>query len=370
MNDDGFRDSTNGDEQGVPGLSDRVPARCLTCWYIVEGLSASACPECGRAFSLSDPTSFTRNPPFVLWRFWLPGLLLAIVCGTVVSLLLLMYAPIAVGLTFATPTMIGVLAGYGRGISFSLKILVGIAAGTGVLACLLWLNVMGLLCALMAFVVGFVPIIAGAVFGLLLRKGLKDTHFSQRAWLPLVVVAPLIVGAVERAVGYPELIEIATTQRVLELRRSEAWRRLAFYEECPGTPPFPLSVAGPKPVRTVVVAGTNGRRRICYFRKGFLTKEVREVRPPTRFAFDVTEQQIGEERSVRVLDGCFDLTAVSAEQTRATLTTRYVAKLRPRWVWRPLERWVCRAVHTHVLDAMEAGPPLDRAPYAPEAPAP
>jgi hypothetical protein len=39
------------------------------------GLDSDRCPECGRAFDLSIPTSFTYKPPFVLLRYWMPALL-------------------------------------------------------------------------------------------------------------------------------------------------------------------------------------------------------------------------------------------------------------------------------------------------------
>lgn len=38
--------------------------RCLECGYRLLGLQGPACPECGRAFDLSDASSFAPEPSF------------------------------------------------------------------------------------------------------------------------------------------------------------------------------------------------------------------------------------------------------------------------------------------------------------------
>ena len=36
--------------------------QCLTCGYILRGLSTNTCPECGRSFDPNDPTTFDSLP--------------------------------------------------------------------------------------------------------------------------------------------------------------------------------------------------------------------------------------------------------------------------------------------------------------------
>ncbi len=36
--------------------------RCLACYYILDGLTESRCPECGRSFDLNDPTTYESGP--------------------------------------------------------------------------------------------------------------------------------------------------------------------------------------------------------------------------------------------------------------------------------------------------------------------
>jgi len=35
---------------------------CLNCWYVLDGLTSSRCPECGRGFDATDPSSFSTLP--------------------------------------------------------------------------------------------------------------------------------------------------------------------------------------------------------------------------------------------------------------------------------------------------------------------
>lgn len=46
-------------------------ARCLTCEYLLRGLPESVCPECGRAFDPSDPSSYQIRPPHWRRRWWI-----------------------------------------------------------------------------------------------------------------------------------------------------------------------------------------------------------------------------------------------------------------------------------------------------------
>lgn len=39
------------------------PRRCLACGYLLEFLSASRCPECGRVFDPGDPATYRRGEP-------------------------------------------------------------------------------------------------------------------------------------------------------------------------------------------------------------------------------------------------------------------------------------------------------------------
>lgn len=352
-----------------PPTEDSVAlARCLDCWYVLEGLDRNRCPECGRPFDLGDPLTFTTKPPFLFWRLWLPGLALAAGSGVLVTLILLPTGSVGFGLTVATPLMIGALVGYRSRSMILVSIVLVISAIVAVLATLLMLNVMGLLCGLMTFAAFGMPALLGLLLGAALRKVLKKSGYQQAVHLPVVllVAMPIGVGLAELPFRRTAAIESVSTTRVLPMSVAEAWGRLAFYEDLPGDKPFLLRIAGPQPVRTIITRDEHGETRKCVYERGHITKRVTQKRPPTRLAFDVIDQQVGEERSVRIRNGRFEFESLSPEQTRVTLTTRYEPKLRPRICWRPLERWVTHSVHNHVLSGMAAGRASAFASIAPE----
>ena len=87
--------------------------RCLDCAYCLFGLPEPRCPECGRAFDLTDPSTYSTKPPLIRWRLWLPGLLLAIGLGLVIFLVIIV-GGLGIGwaATLAAPACIGIILGY------------------------------------------------------------------------------------------------------------------------------------------------------------------------------------------------------------------------------------------------------------------
>ena len=61
----------------VTPMAVAVP-RCLSCGYVLLGLPDYRCPECGRPFDPYNPDTYNTKPPFVRWRYWMPGLLTAL----------------------------------------------------------------------------------------------------------------------------------------------------------------------------------------------------------------------------------------------------------------------------------------------------
>jgi hypothetical protein len=133
----------------------------------------------------------------------------------------------------------------------------------------------------------------------------------------------------------------------------EAWERILFYEEVPGRAPFPLRWFMPSPVRTEGEKGSVGSRVRCVYSRGYLIKRITMVNRPRRIRFEVMEQFLGIEGCVVALGGSYEIEP-SGEGSEFTLTTRYLARLRPRALWRPLERLVAGQLHKHVLKGMGA----------------
>ncbi len=353
-------ESVNSDDAhtSTPGgpVLNEDPARCMTCYYVIENLPENRCPECGQPFDLNDEFTFVRKPPFVRWRLWMPGMLLALTCGTITTSVLLLYGSTGWAVTLGVPVAIGAILGYLCRIPMVLIALLTIFVAFGVVVMLMIMNISGMLCGLIAMAMFAPPALAGVFLGLGLRTILKRTEFDQRSYLPaiLLFVGVMGWGMLEKQLATPRPIETITSETVLVISAADAWNRLAFYEECTGLKPWLLRIAGPVPVRTITEP--DGITRTCIYEKGSIRKRVTRVETARLLAFDVLDHDIGEERSVRLVGGSFALEPLSANRTRITLTTRYQPKLTPRVYWRPYERFVCHSVHTHVLNGMRRHP--------------
>jgi hypothetical protein len=73
------------------GKDNDVPRRCRACYYVLDGLTAPRCPECGSPFQPDDPHTYFVGSLF-RWRLWRRRR--QIVCATMawLGLLLLAYS--------------------------------------------------------------------------------------------------------------------------------------------------------------------------------------------------------------------------------------------------------------------------------------
>src|SRR5262245_38374422 len=101
-------------------------ARCIGCGYLLHGLTDARCPECGRPFDPLDSESFTTKLPYVRWKFWLPGLLLAFGTGTLLWLILFRTTGVGAAATIVVPFSIGAILGYACRAQVAVQIVLGL----------------------------------------------------------------------------------------------------------------------------------------------------------------------------------------------------------------------------------------------------
>lgn len=328
--------------------------RCLSCGYVLFGLPTGRCPECGRFFDPDDPATYSTKPPFIRWKFWLPGFLLAAGGGTLLYILLILLAGWGIAVTIAAPFAIGAAIGYRCRVGTFVRVLLSIAAIICVILFLYTLSFVGIFCGLVLAAVALGPLLIGTATGAFLRAMLKGSQFDQRWYLPLLILAVIVatLGLIERVLHRPYAIESIVTSIEIPAPVGKAWNAVMFYEEVHHRPPLLLRLGLPKPLYTHGNCQRVGDIKTCVYTKGHLTKRVTEYNLDRRLAFDVIEQEKIENHSVRLTDGSFDFTPIGENQTRIDLTTRYEPKLGPRWIWRPAERLAVHTMHHHVLEGM------------------
>lgn len=329
--------------------------RCRRCYYVLENLPGNRCPECGTPFDFNDPNTYTIKPPFVRWKLWMPGLLLALGGGLALCAFIVPFAGFGVAATLIVPASVGAVIGYTCRVRMFLLVVVSLAAVGGLVMGLMSMNFVGLLCGLMLACIIAGPLVLGTLAGVLLRQALKNSSFDQRWHLPLVafLLLPLAVAVVERLRWRRPAAETLRTSLVIDAPAQRAWDAIVFYEDVPGDPPPLFRLGMPRPLYTTGSATAIGDVRTCVYDKGRLSKRVTAIEPVRRLAFRVVEQGF-ERHSMMVLEGAFDIEPIAGERprTRVTLTTTYRPYLAPRWCWRPFEQFTVHTLHRHVLRAM------------------
>ncbi len=139
----------------------------------------------------------------------------------------------------------------------------------------------------------------------------------------------------------------------------ELWGRLCFYEDIPGRPPLLLRLALPYPVRTEGGKVYSGATVKCTYRKGEMTKCTTAVVPPRSLEFEVTEQRLGIENCIRALSGSYEVRQRD-DGAEIVLTTVYLAYLRPRLLWLPVEKFLAHSLHRHILGGIRTSLPRPR----------
>ena len=331
-----------------------MPPRCRRCAYVLTGLPAGRCPECGAQVDPNNAWTYTIIPPMLKWKFWLPGLALAIGGGILGSLALVGMGNWGVALWFVVPFAAGALLGYRvRTRNFSLVLLALLLIPALVMG-MASLSIAGVLCGLALAGIFIGPILVGTLLGSLLRIILKSTRFSQRWHLPVWILLALPIGAgiIEGPPGTPHANESIESAAILPVDPNTAFKSIMFYEEVRHTPPLILRIGLAHPLFTTGSSQRVGDIKTCVYNKGHITKRITAIEPGRRLAFEVMEQDIGYEIDVRLVGGSFEFEPLPDGTTRVKLVTEYRPLLNPRWCWRPFERYAVHTLHEHVIEGM------------------
>jgi len=144
---------------------------------------------------------------------------------------------------------------------------------------------------------------------------------------------------------FPEPI---TTALPFDVPADRIWGALRFYEEIPTPPPVLLRLLMPTPIRSTGQKNQPGASIVCTYEGGHLVKRITSVDAPRLLRFEVVEQDLGIENCISLAEGSYEIRD-RGRGCELLLTTTYRGRLRPRWLWRPLERALAHAVHRHIL---------------------
>jgi hypothetical protein len=354
----------------------RGPAFCLRCHTPLPPAGPSdegrRCPRCRLTYDPNNPETFVVRPMPLRWKFWLPGLALAVVAAVGSYVFILLTGQMGIALFFAVPFAAGAIIGYAtRAENWVMVLLTAIATGLTV-SWLVLMGVVGLFCG-MSLAMLFVPAaLVGALFGFglgwLLRRALGLDYWGRRPFLPLLLLAlsPLGVEAVENRFPCEPYAAEVRTDAVFAAGPRQTWGSIVYYEQVEHEPPWLLTLALPRPVAAEGSKAAVGDVQRCVYNNGSLVKQITRREEGRLLEFRVLEQHLHFERDVTLRFGSFTLEPIDAGHTRVVLTTRYDRHLRPAWLWEPMEREVIHTLHGHVLEGMRRRlPPAEPGPTSP-----
>ena len=269
-----------------------------------------------------------RTPPR---RYWFPAVVLALLVGLGLIAASVYWRSFGYNFTFGIPVAVGILVGYGARVRVAFLIALAISALIGLLGAAVMMELSGLLCGVVFFLIAVVPMLAGTAMGWLLRRRIeaKQAHRKNFPTVLMIAVLPLPMLHLEGRQSPDFPFETVETHRHLAMTPEAAWESLIFYEDVRHEPSGP----GPNRPSDPPLHPRRHRRcrdlKRCVYDGGFLIKRITAHEPGRILAFDVVQQQGIEDRSIRLIDGSFSFEPVADGGTRVTLVTRYEPYSRP-----------------------------------------
>ena len=167
------------------------------------------------------------------------------------------------------------------------------------------------------------------------------------------VIQASVYRLVSRLLAGDAASEAVATRVHFEASPQAVWNHLLFYEEVSERPPFLLRTLLPHPVRTEGDKARVGAMVRCAYQGSDLLKRITTVEPPHLLQFEVVEQRLGIEDCVLTHSGSYHV-HTCGDATDVVLITKYLAYLRPRHLWRPLEMLLVSQLHSHILRGVRA----------------
>jgi hypothetical protein len=133
---------------------------------------------------------------------------------------------------------------------------------------------------------------------------------------------------------------------------AQVWDVLMFYEEIEVPPPVLLRLLLPLPIRTEGSKQAVGDVAMCLYEGGHLRKRVTHIEPGRYYGFEVVEQHLAVGNGLLLTGGSYALRELPSRRTEVAVTTHYVSRKRPAWLWKPIEATVCHMFHRHLLKSM------------------
>ena len=148
-------------------------------------------------------------------------------------------------------------------------------------------------------------------------------------------------------------VSSAVTSMNIQAGRAEIWEKVGFYEHVNKRPSWLLRLSLPVPQQVEGRHGKVGDTCRCkYSDGGYLTKRITRIVERTRIEFEIIEQSIRYQDTVKLLGGYIEVVEVDASQSIVNMVTYYENRIFPKVVSSVFIDRVIKTMHRFVMEDM------------------
>lgn len=152
-----------------------------------------------------------------------------------------------------------------------------------------------------------------------------------------------------------QMISNAITNIKIHAPVNDVWRKVGFYEHVKKAPSLLLKLSLPTPQE---VEGSHSKVgdtcRCKYSDGGYLTKRITRIVDGNRIEFEIIEQSIRFQNTIKLLGGYIEVEDVDGEHTMINMVTYYENRIFPQQLSAIFIERVIKAMHKFVIQDMQA----------------
>lgn len=151
-----------------------------------------------------------------------------------------------------------------------------------------------------------------------------------------------------------QIISSAATSMSIQASKADVWKKVGFYEHVNKQPNLLLRLSLPVPQEVEGQHGKVGDTCRCkYSDGGFLTKRITRIVDESRIEFEIIEQSIRYQDSVKLLGGHIEVEEVDESQCIVHMVTFYENRFNLEAISSIFINKVIKTMHRFVIDDMK-----------------
>lgn len=150
-------------------------------------------------------------------------------------------------------------------------------------------------------------------------------------------------------------IRSAVTHMQIHAQQADVWKKVGFYEHVKKQPSWLLKFSLPTPQQVEGHYSNVGDTCRCkYSDGGYLTKRITNIVNENRIEFEIIEQSIRYQDTIKLLGGYIEVNAVDGENSLINMVTYYENRIFPQAISSIFIEKVIKTMHQFVIQDMQA----------------